>query len=292
MGGAFAKKGLDSPRLIAEILLSHVLGCDRLRLAMDADRPATPLERESLRDLVQRALNHEPIHYLVNEKWFYGLPMHVDKRVLIPRPATETIVETLLRHAKAQPGFGGPRGEGVLIADVCTGSGCIAVAALHYLKGARAIATDISPEALEVAQRNARRHGVAERLELLHGDLLTPLLAHPAAGKERSLHFLVSNPPYIPDHEWAAVAPNVKNFEPEQALRAGPDGLLYVRPVIERAPPLLVPGGLLLVEVADSCAEAALEIARSRPELENAEILQDFEGLPRVVAARRAAGTP
>src|SRR5689334_4295009 len=133
MQEAFARKELDSPRLMAELLLSHVLGCDRLRLYMDADRPASPLERDRLRELVGRALKNEPVQYLVGEAWFYGLPLHVSPAVLIPRPSTEVIVEQVLLHARAEPGFGGKTGEGVRFVDVCTGSGCIAIALLKNL---------------------------------------------------------------------------------------------------------------------------------------------------------------
>lgn len=289
MSGAFAKKNLDSPRLVAEMLVAHVIGCERLRLVMDPDRPASPLERQQLRDLVARALEHEPVHYLIGEKWFYGLPMKVDRRVLIPRPATETIVDTVLRHARAQPGFGGPKGDGVLIADVCTGSGCIAVALLKYLSGARAVATDISVDALEVARLNAERHAVADRLDLVKGDLLDALDQHPATITRGTLHYLVSNPPYIPDHEWPAVEPNVKNHEPERALRGGQDGLEYVRRVITGAPERLREGGLLLVEVADSTAVEAARLCREHPLLRDVEIVRDFEGLPRVILAHRKA---
>lgn len=287
MTAAFTKKCLESPRLVAEMLIAHVIGCERLRLVMDPDRPASPLERQSLRDLVARALADEPVHYLVGEKWFYGLPFHVDKRVLIPRGATETIVDCVLRHAKACPGFGGARGEGTLLADVCTGSGCIAVAVLKYLPGARAVATDLSAQALEVARRNAVRHGVLDRADLVRGDLLQPLLDHPVARAAGGLHYLVCNPPYIPDREWPAVAPNVKDHEPHGALRGGADGLEYVRPVIEGGAGLLRPGGLLLVETADSAAPAALEIARAVTGLVDAEIVRDCDGLERVVMARR-----
>lgn len=287
MSESFSKKGIDSPRLVAEMLLSHVIGCERLKLVLDPDRPATPLERQTLRSLVARALTHEPVQYLVGEKWFYGLPMHVDRRVLIPRPATETIVDTVLRHVKAQFGFGGPKGEGVVIADVCTGSGCIAVAILKYLPGARAIATDVSAPALDVARQNATRHGVLDRIDLIQGNLLEPLRGHPAAGQHGGLHYLVSNPPYIPDHEWPGVAPNVKDHEPERALRGGPDGLTYVRPVLEGAADLLRPGGLALVEVADSTAESARSLAAQVPGLETPEVLTDVEGYPRVIMARR-----
>ncbi len=284
MNDAFTKHGLDSPRLSAELLMSHVLGCDRLRLYMEADRPATPLDRENLRVLVGRALKHEPVQYLVGEAWFFGLPLHVDRTVLVPRPSTETIVERVLLHARAEPGFGGKTGEGVTLADIGTGSGCIAIALLKNLAHARAVGTDASAEALAIARRNAERHRVADRLDLLQGNLIDPLLDHPAG---HNLHYLVSNPPYIPDHEWADVPANVKDYEPHAALRGGPDGLRFVRPLVELAPERLRPGGLLLVEIAASTAAAVLDLAKAHPYLESARIEPDFEGLPRVLIARR-----
>lgn len=283
MADAFAKKGLDSPRLMAELLMSHVIGCDRLRLYMDADRPASPLERESLRSLVARALTCEPVQYLTGEAWFHGLPYHVDRRVLIPRPATETIVSHVLHHARADPAFA----RDALIADICTGSGCIAVALLRGLPGARVVATDISAAALGVAARNAGRHAVGDRLDIVQGDMLSALDDHPVARGRGSLHYLVSNPPYIPDHEWPAVAPNVKNHEPESALRGGADGLEYVRRVLDSGPAFLRPGGVLAVEVADSAAAAAESLARAQPMLTGVMTLKDFEGLPRVIVGRR-----
>jgi release factor glutamine methyltransferase len=286
MGDAFTKKGLDSPRLMAEMLMAHVIGCDRLRLYMDTDRPASPLERESLRDLVGRALKHEPVQYLVGEAWFFGLPFKVDKRVLIPRPATETIVEHVLQHARAShPAKAG--GEGLLIADVCTGSGAIAVALLKRLSGARVVACDISKEALAVAHENAVRHGVMDRLELVEGDLLAPLQEHPATRGVESLDYFISNPPYIPDDEWGAVEANVKDHEPHLALRGGVDGLDYVRRLLAGGPALVKKDGLVLIEVADSRAEEAAELARANTMLADVRVLQDFEGLKRVVLARR-----
>ncbi|MFO0834770.1 MAG: peptide chain release factor N(5)-glutamine methyltransferase [Phycisphaerales bacterium] len=289
MGEAFTKKGLDSPRLLAEMLVAHVLSCDRLKLYTDADRPASPLERESLRGLVGRALKHEPVQYLVGHAWFFGLQFQVDRRVLIPRPSTETIVEHVLQHARTQPGFGGPKGEGALVADICTGSGCIAVALLKHLTGARAVATDVSRDALDVALENAKKHGVSERLDLLAGDLLSPLDEYPPAAQRSALHYLVSNPPYIPDHEWDAVEPNVKDHEPHSALRGGADGMDLVRPIIKDGPAHLRAGGLLLIEVAHAHAKDVLALARAHAMLEDARILRDHEGFDRVVSARRRA---
>ncbi len=287
MSDAFTKKGLDSPRLMAEMLMAHVVGCERIKLYMDADRPASELERNTLRDLVARALKHEPIQYLVGEAWFFGLPFHVDRRVLVPRPATETIVQHVLQHVRAEAGFGGKTGEGVLVGDVCTGSGCIAVAILKNLSGARVVGTDISGEALEVARQNAKRHGVADRLDLLQGDLLKPLQEYPGTMGKGSLHFLVANPPYIPDHEWDAVEPNVKDHEPGLALRGGKDGLDLVRPLIEGGAELVRKGGLIMIETAMSTAKEAAELMKARGEVEGVEVLNDFEGLPRVVIGKR-----
>lgn len=315
MGEAFAKKGLDSPRLCAEMLMAGITGTDRLKLYTDPDRPASDEELARLRGLVKRALQHEPIQYLVGEAWFFGLPFAVDKRVLVPRPSTETIVETVLQDARARHGAGvlaGAERKGLAnaralvrasgeededgaaadpaagpelrIADVCTGSGCIAVALAKHLPTARIVATDLSADALEVARANAERHGIDGRLTFAQGDLLAPLREHAAEG---SLAYLVSNPPYIPDDEWADVEPNVKNHEPTMALRAGRDGLDLIRPLVEQAPPLLAAGGLLLIEHAASHAEAVRTLAERHPLLTNARTLKDIEGHPRVLAAER-----
>lgn len=283
MGEAFTRKGLDNPRLFAEMLLAHVLGCERLRLYMDADRPASQDEREKLRDLVKRALADEPVQYLIGTGWFFGLPIKVDPRVLIPRPSTETIVEHVLQHARAG---GRPKGEGLLIADVCTGSGCIAIALLKTLTQARAVATDVSPDALELADENARTHKVGDRLDLVRGDLLSALDDFPASAGKGALDYLVSNPPYVPDGEWDAVEPNVKNYEPHGALRGGADGLEFVRPVLTGGPERLRPGGMMLVEVADSHADEAAKIAEGAG-LSEVRVLRDWEGLKRVVVGVR-----
>ncbi len=286
MADAFTKKDLDSPRIQAEMLMEHVLGCDRLKLYTDPDRPSSPLERNSLRDLVARALKHEPVQYLVGEGKFFGLSFKVDRRVLIPRPSTATIAEEVLQHARATRGAALAKGEGLLIADVCTGSGCIAIALLKNLTAARAVATDISGDALELAKENAARHGVSERIDFLQGDLVSPLMEHPPTRGPASIDYLVSNPPYIPDHEWGAVEPNVKDYEPHLALRGGPDGLNFVRPLLERGPRLVKPGGLMLIEVAASHADAAAELMRQSGAFAEVRILRDIDGLPRVIAGR------
>ncbi|MFG0326513.1 MAG: peptide chain release factor N(5)-glutamine methyltransferase [Phycisphaerales bacterium JB037] len=283
MHQAFEARELDSPRLMAELLLSHVIGCDRLRLYMDTDRPASPLERQTLRELVARALNNEPVQYLVGQAYFFGIPFKVAPGVLIPRPSTETIIDHVLHHARARHTSDA---DTILIADVCTGSGAIALALLKNLTAGRAIASDLSPQAIAIAADNAKRLELADRVDFVEGDLLDPVRAHPAV-RPGSLRYLVSNPPYIPDGEWDAVEPNVRDHEPEIALRASPDGLTFVRPILEQGPELLEPGGLILVEIAAATADHARAIAESNKLLEGVRILDDGDGLPRVVVGRR-----
>jgi len=276
---ALERAGVDSPRLCAELLVSHVLGCERLRLYMEADRPATEPERERLRDLVARALRHEPVQRLVGEAWFYSLPFRIDERAMIPRPSTETLVEIALKRLR-----GLPEGAAPWLGEVGVGSGAVSVAILKNAPGARVVAGDVSPEALSLARENAERHGVADRLTLLEGDLLAPFNAWSGG---RTLYALVSNPPYIPDDEWPDVPRNVREWDPEIALRGGADGLRYVRPLIEQGPGLIGPGGLLAIEVAAARADEALALAESSPELIEPSIEKDLDGLPRVLAATR-----
>jgi release factor glutamine methyltransferase len=278
MHEAFTKRGLDSPRLSAEILLSSVLACPRLELYTQQDRPASPEERDRLRDLARRALDHEPIQYLTGEAWFFALPFIADRRALIPRPSTETIVEHLLQAERARDRDAPPR-----IADVCTGSGCIAVAIARNLPAASVVASDISPDALALARENAERHGVANRIEFLEGNLLEPLAHH------APFDWIVSNPPYIPDHEWDAVEPNVKDHEPHLALRGGPDGMAFVAPLIRNAGERLAPAGGLLIELAACTAADAASLA-ARHGWRRPVILKDHEGLDRVLAATAPSG--
>tara|TARA_R110002072_G_scaffold42064_13_gene118225 strand:- start:5887 stop:6813 length:927 start_codon:yes stop_codon:yes gene_type:complete len=291
MSKAFEAAKLDSPRRMSEMLLAHVIGCDRLRLYMETDRPATPIERDTLRDLIKRALKHEPIQYLVGEEVFFTMHFHVDKRVLIPRPSTLTIIEEVLQHARNNPDDNALResdaGTGIMIADICTGSGCIASALAKSLPGARVIATDISEDALEVAQLNITRHKLEDRVELLQGDLLEPLNAHQVGGNNASLNYLCSNPPYIPDHEWDAIEPNVKDHEPTLALRAQNNGMEFVERLIADGPRLLSKGGMLLIEIASCNADRTLELASQHELLERPRIAKDSDGLDRVLIAYR-----
>lgn len=266
-----SRKGVQSPRLSTEMLLAHVLGVDRLKLYMDPDRPANDLERATFRGLVERVVGHEPVEYLVGKCPFFSMMLAVSPDVLIPRPSTETLIEHVIQHARRTPGFNSPT-----IADVGTGSGAIAIALAKHIPHSRVIATDISEKALAVARENAEAHQVADRIEFRQGDLLEPI-AH-----ER-LRYLVSNPPYISDAEWRGVEPNVKDHEPQSALRGGADGLRYLRELIEKGRPLLDNPGQLVLESSSSQKQAILKLAESADGWTNAHVLADHEHLPRVL---------
>jgi release factor glutamine methyltransferase len=268
----FEKKGIDSPRLSAEMLLARVLGVQRIKLFMDADRPASELERAAFRELVERASKHEPVDYLVGHAPFFSMMIKVTPAVLIPRPSTETVVEHVIQHSRRTPGFRAP-----VIADICTGSGIIAIALAKHIEGAALIATDISEQALAIARENAAALGVAARIDFRHGDLLAPL-------KFERVKYLVSNPPYISDAEFAAVLPNVKDYEPHLALRGGSDGLMFIRPLLEAARDHIEAPGQAVIEIADSQKDIAIALAEEAG-LENPHVLADHECLPRVLVA-------
>ncbi len=277
----FESRQIDSPRIVAEMLLAHVIGCERMRLYMEVDRPATPLERASLRELVAKAARHEPVQYLVGHAWFFGRQFRVSESTLIPRPSTEALVEHILQWHRTAPGHAGP-----LIGDVGTGTGCIGVSLAAQIADATIVATDVSEAALELAAANARQHEVADRIDFRRGVGLAPLAAPPARG---GFDVICSNPPYIPDHEWARLAANVKDYEPPSALRGGADGLDVIRPLIAGAGELLRPGGQLVVEIGDGQRDAVLELAQAAERLDGAMVLKDHEGFWRVLVAEAAS---
>ncbi|MEX0653148.1 MAG: peptide chain release factor N(5)-glutamine methyltransferase [Phycisphaeraceae bacterium] len=267
------RRGVDNARLASEMLLAHVLGVQRLKLYMDPHRPATDLERATFRELVARASNHEPVDYLVGQAPFFSMLLDVSPAVLVPRPSTETVVEHVIQHARRTPGFHAP-----LVADVGTGSGAIAIAIAKHMPHARVIATDLYDDALAVAKQNAAKHEVADRIEFRQGNLYEPL-------KGERVRYLLSNPPYISDAEWEAVEPNVKDYEPEHALRGGVDGLRDLRVLIAHAREHMDRPAQAVFEIAASQKQAVLALAEEADGLANAHVLADHEGLPRVLVA-------
>ncbi len=272
-------RGSDSARLDAEVLLAHGLALRRIDLYLQHDRPLAGPELDRLRSLVVERGRGVPVAYLTGEREFFSLPFRVTKDVLVPRPETEALVERALAALATV--------EAPSLADVGTGSGCVAVALLKRLPAATAFGTDVSPAALEVARENARRHGVDGRLALLEGSWLEPLRAGPSWGR---LDAVVSNPPYVLRGD-PALARDVAANEPEVALYApGTDPLGPARAIATSALEALRPGGLVAIEIGAGSGEAAGEMLRALG-YADVDVTADGAGIPRVAAGTKVAPT-
>jgi len=276
--GFLESKGIDSPRLDAELLLAEALGCSRVELYMEYNREPDERSRDRFRDLVRRRASREPVQYILGRAEFYALEFEVTPEVLIPRPETEYLVA----EAVGVLSGGGSVEGGGLAADVGTGSGNAAVSLAVNRPGARVIGTDSSPAALAVARRNVARHGVAGRVELREGDLLAPL--GPEAG---GFDCVMSNPPYVAEGELIGLMPEVRDHEPRCALLAGPDGLAVARRLLEEAPAYLCPGGWLILELGAGQAAAAQRIAACTGRYGEVRSVKDQQGIERILALRK-----
>jgi len=276
----FTRKGIDSPRLSAELLLAHVLGCPRIRLYTNYEQPLREDQLAAMRALVQRAAEEEPIAYLTGRAHFFNLEFEVNRDVLIPRPDTETLVENVLQLARNAAGFEAPR-----VLDLCTGSGCIAAAIAHHLRAATVVATDISAPAVALARRNVERLGLADRVTVEQGDLFEPLARLVDA---RPFDLIVANPPYIATAQLETLDRSVRDYEPVAALDGGLDGLAIHRRILREAPDRLAPGGRVYVEIAFDQGELATQVAAEYPQFQDVRILKDYSGRDRVLAARKS----
>ena len=283
----FKKKNIDEPRLSAELLLAHAMQCQRMQLYMQYERVPAEGQLTGFREMVKQRSEHVPVAYLIGKSWFFSLEFAVTREVLIPRPDTETLVEHTIQRLRQTPGWEAPQ-----ILDLCTGSGCIAVALAKNMPNAHVVAVDISVKALEVARQNAQTHKVEERVTFLAGDLLVPVggLLPP-----RKFHALVSNPPYIPTGELAGLMAEVREHEPRMALDGGADGLDFHRRILLEkhgsegvtAVELLEAGALVLLEIAYNEAEEAQKVFAQAGYLENIKLLRDAGGNPRCVIATK-----
>ena len=267
--------GVKSPRFDAELLLAHVLGGNRAALLAHLDDALGPTQYTRFCDLVARRAAREPLAYLLGHREFYSLDFLVDRRVLIPRPETELLVEEALRLAAILP-------SPFRIADVGTGSGAIAVALAVHLPQATVYALDASPAALAVAAANARRHGVAGRVRCLAGDLLAPL--------PEPVDLIIANLPYVAADEWAALPPEIRDHEPRRALDGGDDGLALIRRLLATADSYLRPGGAILLEISAEQGAAATALARRHFPQATVRLLPDYAGLDRLLVV--SAATP
>jgi len=266
----FLEKGVDSPRLCAQVLVSSGLGLDRLGLFMDMDRPLRPAELDSVRPLVARRGKGEPLAYIIGEREFFSLAFEVGPDVLIPRPETEMLVE----QALALHGVD----EAVRFADLGTGSGCLAVTLAVKLPASHGTALDLSPGALAIARRNAARHGVEDRLSFVQ-DTFSGLPSVPGG-----YHLVVSNPPYVSQEEFAELSVEVARFEPLSALVPGEGGLEAYPEVAAAAHGTLAPGGVVMLEIGWRQGQAVRGILESAG-FKDAAVLKDLAGLDRVVTA-------
>ena len=307
--GFFTKKGIEAPRRTAEILLSHVLGEDRVHLYMDFERPLNQEERGRFRELVQRRAAREPTDYLTGHRGFFGLDFAVDPRVLVPRPETEQLVELAL--SRLPPGQKAAAGsdesapsdqEGLSqesacetemreagnsgadevhhVLDLCSGSGCVGIAIAANRPNAAVVASDISRDALAVAEINAEKNGVRDRISFRCGDLFETLRSG------ELFDVIVSNPPYVRRGIIPTLSPEVRR-EPVIALDGGADGLDLIRSIASGAGNFLRPGGTLCMEIGDEQGEMVRQILI---EAGFSEVLieKDFAGLDRIASGRKA----
>jgi release factor glutamine methyltransferase len=267
----FRTRGIENPRLDAELIVAHALGIDRTRVIIESQRPLEPAELSLLRDFVKRRRNHEPIAYLRGVREFYGLPFRVDRRVLVPRPDTEALVEVALdrtRHVSLS----------MRMLDLCTGSGCVAITMARQRPTASVVATDLSPDALVVARENAFRLG-AYNVAFVESDLFANV-------PRRRFDVITANPPYIATSEIEELAPDVREFEPRMALDGGADGLDFVRKIVGEAPSFLDVNGVLAMEIGAGEAPVTRALFEERG-FTDVRVERDYGKIERVVSGIR-----
>jgi release factor glutamine methyltransferase len=268
--------GIESAGQEAFWILEHVLRLPLHHVVTDRDRLLLPAELIAARGLIQRRAAREPLQYILGTQEFCGLDFYVNKAVLIPRPETELLVEYVARRIPAE--------LPATIVDVCTGSGCIAVALARRRPHARVLATDLSKPSLDVARQNAVCHGVDDRITWLEGDLLGGLAGQ---GLERQVDVIVSNPPYIAEGDWAALQPEVRLFEPRGALVAGSQGTELHERLLQESGRYLSPGGALIMEIGAGQAGAIRRIVEQVSGYRLHRLVFDEAGLERVVIVER-----
>jgi len=280
-------KGVNSPRLSAELLLSHVLGMKRIELYTQFDKPVSKQQLDKLHELVKRAGQHEPIAYLTGKAEFYSLQLEVSPDCMIPRPETELLVERAIEFLRKRPGI-------QFVCDLCTGCGCIAVAIAKNTPGAQIIATDISDAALRVAAANVEKFQLKDKIELLHGDLFDPIMPELDVEKlvpdsDRGFDLIVCNPPYVSCSEFEKLDKNIKDYEPKPALLAGEDGLDIYRRIFEKVDQFLKPDAALMLEIGFAQGHVVKELLEKAGSFAEIKIEKDYNKNDRIAIARKRA---
>lgn len=266
----FSSQHIEDAHLEAELLLRHLLGINRAQFYADQEKELTTQQSQAYESLVQRRLSGEPTAYILGKREFYGLDFYVDRRVLIPRPESELLVDKALEFAGKH--LSAPH---LFIADVGTGCGNLAISLAVHLPQAQIYASDISQAALEVAAINCQHHKMSQRIHLLQGYLLEPL--------PMSMHVIVANLPYVKNKELAELEPNVRDFEPRLALAGGSQGLDYIAELLSQAPVKLSQGGAVLIEIGVGQGTAAIALARKHFPQSEAYLYPDLSGIDRVL---------
>ena len=273
------KKEIESPRLSAEILLAHQLNIDRVKLYLRFDQPLHDKEVAGYRSLIKRRLTREPLQYITGRQEFWSLDFTVGPPVMVPRPETELLVEHALALCRGNRSAEGPCAR---ILDLGTGCGALAIAIARELEGVAVWASDISQEALDIARGNAKRHGVEERIEFILSDLWQGL-----SHQELAFDIIVSNPPYINSDAIDSLPPEVRDYEPRQALDGGEEGMVYIRNIIEQAPKHLNPGGWILLEMDPEQTTKAFGLIEANNSYGEKVRLKDYSHYHRVVMAQK-----
>lgn len=268
----FKRHDIATARLDVELLLSHVLGTNRLQLYLQFEMPVFPDHLAAFRKLIKQRTDYAPVSYLTKRKEFFSLDFYVDSRVLIPRPETEVLVESILQAQKAP----------CRLIDIGTGSGAIAISLAVNRPEWELLATDISADALNVAEKNAVAHNCADRLNFSQGNLFQPLEALP----NPRFDWIVSNPPYVSAIEYPRLPPDVRDHEPETALLAGANGLDVIAGILEGAPRFLKPGGRVGLEIGHNHSQDVRDMVQSDSAYSDCQVIKDYSGVERVVIAR------
>ncbi|HEY81329.1 MAG TPA: peptide chain release factor N(5)-glutamine methyltransferase [Anaerolineae bacterium] len=262
------RAGVDTPTLDAELLLAHALGVARSWLLAHPEQHLTPEQEAAFRALLARRTAREPLAYITGQRAFYDIQLEVTPAVLTPRPETEELVERALTWLRERPR--------AVVVDVGTGSGAIALTVARHASQSRVYAIDISPQALDVARRNARRLGLTARVAFLLGDLLAPL--------PEPVDIILANLPYIPEGVRTDLMPEVAAFEPPEALFSGERGLDHIARLLAQAPAFLRPGGRILLEMGCDQADEVLALARQSFPRADRRVIQDLTGRDRFLA--------
>ncbi len=275
--GYLQRKGISSPRLESELLLSHILGFNRVALYLNYDMALSSEELKRFREVVERRVTGEPIQYIRGYQEFWSIPFKVSPDVLIPRPETEILVEEALRLIELE-GWDRP-----MIVDVGTGCGAIAISIAKSVRSSNVIATEISWEAIALARENAKIQDVASKIAFVQGDLLSCV----KSGRAGGCHLIVSNPPYIEREDVPHLPREIKDFEPQRAIDGGTDGLGFYRRFFVEAPTCLRTGGWLILEIGAYQGERILRILEQIGGLSEGRIIPDYAGKSRAIITQK-----